>query len=332
MPINFFNLVGSILYVALVVMIFVKKRNVCLVGILAALAILNLVDLMLFRCVSSIMQSVALVMLVLCWGVLCLYLTLDIELLKLGSLNRDRVVLLYKIFYIIFGVASVMAMIVCFRILWTYVDNNLRLILIVGNQTFTSIWQAIALILQQIAWLLSVAMLKNWIIPEANKEKISKENANIDDAYISLGKHICLLLFTFGIWQMIWIHKTTKITNASKRGEYRNPTTKLLLCLFVPFYMIYWTYITAQRIDEIAKDNDVQSDIGTICLVLAIFVGIVPPILMQDKINKISSGEKDIQKNELDAVESIEKYKDLLDKGIITQEEFDAKKKQLLGL
>ncbi len=30
--------------------------------------------------------------------------------------------------------------------------------------------------------------------------------------------------------------------------------------------------------------------------------------------------------------EEIEKYKDLLDKGIITQEEFDAKKKQLLGL
>ncbi|MBO5652993.1 MAG: SHOCT domain-containing protein, partial [Clostridia bacterium] len=30
--------------------------------------------------------------------------------------------------------------------------------------------------------------------------------------------------------------------------------------------------------------------------------------------------------------EELKKYKDLLDAGIITQEEFDAKKKQLLGL
>ena len=32
------------------------------------------------------------------------------------------------------------------------------------------------------------------------------------------------------------------------------------------------------------------------------------------------------------AADEIEKFKGLLDKGIITQEEFDAKKKQLLGL
>lgn len=30
--------------------------------------------------------------------------------------------------------------------------------------------------------------------------------------------------------------------------------------------------------------------------------------------------------------DELKKYKDLLDKGVITQEEFDAKKKQLLGL
>ena len=33
-----------------------------------------------------------------------------------------------------------------------------------------------------------------------------------------------------------------------------------------------------------------------------------------------------------DETDQIKKYKDLLDSGIITQEEFDAKKKQLLGL
>lgn len=33
-----------------------------------------------------------------------------------------------------------------------------------------------------------------------------------------------------------------------------------------------------------------------------------------------------------DGTEEIKKFKELLDEGIITQEEFDAKKKQLLGL
>ena len=33
-----------------------------------------------------------------------------------------------------------------------------------------------------------------------------------------------------------------------------------------------------------------------------------------------------------DEADQLKKYKDLLDSGIITQEEFDAKKKQLLGL
>ena len=33
-----------------------------------------------------------------------------------------------------------------------------------------------------------------------------------------------------------------------------------------------------------------------------------------------------------DVVEELKRYKELLDSGILTQEEFDAKKKQLLGL
>ena len=71
---------------------------------------------------------------------------------------------------------------------------------------------------------------------------------------------------------------------------------------------------------------------GTICLILAIFVGFVPPILMQEKINQIILGGNEPQNDDSKCIESLEKYKSLLDNGIITQEEFDAKKKQLLGL
>ena len=42
----------------------------------------------------------------------------------------------------------------------------------------------------------------------------------------------------------------TGYTNAAENEEYRNPTKKLLLCLFIPFYIIYWTYKTGQRVDK----------------------------------------------------------------------------------
>ena len=158
----------------------------------------------------------------------------------------------------------------------------------------------------------------------------------IDEHFVSLGKHICLLLFTFGIWYLIWIYKATKYSNFVKDEQERKPSTALLLYIFVPFYSFYWTYKTAQRIDKIAKERNVQSDIATMCLVLAIFVPILPPIFMQDKINQAIKGETadntSSKDNNISDIEALEKYKELLDKGIITQEEFDAKKKQLLGL
>lgn len=173
-------------------------------------------------------------------------------------------------------------------------------------------------------------------------------------AYCSLVKHVLLLIFTFGIWYLIWIYKMTGFLNAVKDEEPRNPTTKLLLCMFVPFYSIYWIYKSAQRIDKLSGKSGASSDFSTICLVLAIFVSIIPPILMQDKVNGIVMGKTqnmytaqnsqtsdNYSQNEQNAASvnnsvnipnELKEYKALLDEGVITQEEFDAKKKQLLGL
>ena len=46
-------------------------------------------------------------------------------------------------------------------------------------------------------------------------------------------------------------------------------------------------------------------------------------------VNNIQQSGK---KENIDPVTEIKKYKELLDSGVITQEEFDAKKKQLLNL
>lgn len=59
--------------------------------------------------------------------------------------------------------------------------------------------------------------------------------------------------------------------------------------MFVPFYIIFWTYEHGKRIDRLAKENRVSSDIATVSLVLGIFIPIVACIIMQDKINSIST-------------------------------------------
>lgn len=112
--------------------------------------------------------------------------------------------------------------------------------------------------------------------------------ANDRSAYMGLFAHVLLLLFTGGIWHLIWIYRTTHYLNCVHGESYRNPATKLLLCMFVPFYSIYWFYKSAQRIDKLAATVDVISDLAVVCLILEIFIPLIPPILMQDKINKIT--------------------------------------------
>ena len=192
-----------------------------------------------------------------------------------------------------------------------------------------------------------------------------------DNGYCDMLKHILLLLFTFGIWNFIWIYKTTEYLNCVEGEEQKNPTTQLLLCLFVPFYAIYWTYAYAKRIDQLAAQRGVQSDIAIMCLLFAIFFYFLAPIFMQDKLNSVvrpvakpvyvqpaaapaqpaaapvQPAAAPVQEtvatpvapvapvapaNATDVAAELKAYKDLLDSGIITQEEFDAKKKQILGL
>lgn len=165
-------------------------------------------------------------------------------------------------------------------------------------------------------------------------------------AYYNLGMHVVLLLFTFGVWYLIWIYRMTGYLNRVEDEQPRNPTNQLLLCIFVPFYTVWWVYQSAQRIDKLAAAKGIASDLSMLCLILAIFVGVVPPILMQDKINAIvtTDGAPDqpadsaqtqtaaSSKTYADTAEALKTYKELLDSGVLTQEEFDAKKKQLLGL
>lgn len=205
-----------------------------------------------------------------------------------------------------------------------------------------------------------------------NNNNCAGNTAPQRDGYCKMIKHVLLLFFTFGIWYLIWIYRTTDYLNRVPNEPYRNPTTKLLLCIFVPFYIIYWIYKSAQLIDKLAGYYNIHSDIDTLCLILEIFVGIVPPIIMQDKINEIATAEhngvpqtapQSFNQNYYQQpaaspqsyqqpapapapaqdsaagggltpaiAQELKTYKELLDSNVITQEEFEIKKKQLLGL
>ncbi len=191
-------------------------------------------------------------------------------------------------------------------------------------------------LIRYVLFTIGIVSIKEYIFPNPNKQRTGENSFDTNpEGYISLGKHICLLLFTFGIWQLIWIYKSTKFSNYVKDESERGPGAALLLYIFIPFYSYYWTYQTAKRIDKIAKDRGVQSDIATMCLVLSLFIPILPPIFMQDKINQAIVGNTAATaatNPEATKIDSVVKYKELLDQGIITEDEFEAKKKELLGL
>lgn len=185
--------------------------------------------------------------------------------------------------------------------------------------------------------------------PNLNQYDLNHKN-NSQSAHRDMLIHVLLLIFTCGIYQLYWIYKTTQYLNdIDDYHPTQNPLAQLLLCMFVPFYQVYWVYINAKRIDYVANGRGIESDITLISFVLAFFVMIGSSILMQDMLNQIESQgnlsyEFGVETEEfytpktnkkttkLGVADEILKYKKLMDDGIISKEEFDQKKKELLGL
>lgn len=107
-----------------------------------------------------------------------------------------------------------------------------------------------------------------------------------DYGYLSMGLHVVLLLFVGPLWTMVWIIRVTESLNRIP-GEKRNgPVANLLLCAFVPFYMIYWFYHQGQKADVFAEGTGHPTRVATLCLVFGIFIPLVSVILLQNSINR----------------------------------------------
>lgn len=195
---------------------------------------------------------------------------------------------------------------------------------------------------QQILLIATIFILSLSLIITPKKLNVPASSAEYGKSYKSLVPHVLFLLFTCGIYYLVWIYRTTDSLNACKNEEYRTPVNKLLLCMFVPFYSIYWTYKSAHRIDTLGYEKGIQGDTATLNLILSLFVPILPPILMQSKLNSVimadsvSSAVVTATQYATKPVDNgyndLEKLKELYEKGIITEEEFAEKKKQVLGI
>ena len=124
--------------------------------------------------------------------------------------------------------------------------------------------------------------------PKPTCEVPETEYPKHNEMYVGIVKHILLTLFTFGIYDCIWVYRTTENLNFGGINAIQSGAKKLLLCIFVPFYRLYWFYAQAKRLENLMKDKDIHiSDFAVVTLVLAIFVPIVAAsAFLQAKINE----------------------------------------------
>ena len=106
--------------------------------------------------------------------------------------------------------------------------------------------------------------------------------------YIDIAKHIFLSLITFGIWCLVWVYHVTKNLNEVEGVEERKPARELLLCLFLPLYMPFWLYKTAEGVEDYGKENGKAFKIDILCIAFAFVCPLFATVLIQNKINVVA--------------------------------------------
>jgi transcriptional regulator with XRE-family HTH domain len=126
--------------------------------------------------------------------------------------------------------------------------------------------------------------------PKPTYEVPETEYPEHSEMYVGMLKHILLTLFTLGIYDCIWVYRTTENLNMGGVNEAQSGAKKLLLCIFIPFYRIYWFYAQAKRLENLMRAKDMHTaDFAVVTLILAIFIPVVAAsAFLQVKINEYS--------------------------------------------
>lgn len=174
--------------------------------------------------------------------------------------------------------------------------------------------------------------------------------------------NVILSVITLGIFYIIWLYRICKKIRIIEKRD-TSCGVELICILIVPFYVLYWYYTRAKIMSEAAEANyNVHVDSNEVVyLVLTLCgLGIVATILMQSELNgfvekynanlsgkswkysRYENSENNMKPQEIaneepvshnnagDIIETIKKLSELKDAGILSEEEFSAKKAELL--
>ena len=312
---NYFN-VNTLAMVAFIVIAFLPKKNIKLFIIPIALAVLwRLWRLIGFYYGISISQFITF----LCYGgILILFL-----LMVTGEIRDKKIVTVC---------CSAFAVVLVLQGLRNFLYNPASAIIgVLSTISFFAAYIILSLGFkndpaEEIAW-----QSANGFAPDENK--------------VDITKMVLLCLFTFGIYPLIWYYRTTKYLRQFSNEDPNNAVGEFLLILFIPFYAIYWHYKYSKILyNETIKSGSNVDDFTTLHLVLAIFIGIIAMILEQTRINEladikagrvtpaqqvnvVSMGSKNSADDFSEKMRTLSKLKD---EGILTEEEYEQKKNQLL--
>lgn len=122
-------------------------------------------------------------------------------------------------------------------------------------------------------------------IKESSINKQSKSSRILPNN--SAATIILLSIVTLGIYYLVWAYKIISYFEP-KRGK--KPVVEMLLLIFIPFYVLYWLYKTAEDVYKLQKENGLDiTPFNTLVVVLGIFgLGIISMAILQDNINKIN--------------------------------------------
>lgn len=120
--------------------------------------------------------------------------------------------------------------------------------------------------------------------------EIPEGTAERNGMYIPLVKHILLTLFTFGIYDCIWVCRTTETLNCDGVNERQSGYRKLLLCALVPFYRLYWYYAQSRRLERLKENEGGGTEsFAAVTVILAVFLPVaVPGAFLQMKMNELA--------------------------------------------
>jgi uncharacterized membrane protein len=179
------------------------------------------------------------------------------------------------------------------------------------SEVQSTVWNYVILFIQQLAILFFILALSNspnekYYIPPAptileySAEKISHSKSKDGMKHLthippelldvkSIGLCIFLSIITFGIYSLVWMYSMIKKIQIIT-GEPLKAGVTLLLCMFVPFYSLFWIFTRGKKLYESATDLGVRvSDNSTIYLVLCIFgLSIVTYALIQNDLNTVA--------------------------------------------